>query len=158
MAYGTVAGVEALLPGMGSAYSSAAIPISAELQNWLDQGAAVINRKLAGAGWAAPVGSGAAVYPELTALNNLYAAAYAVQARGLDSVTGEGETRSDVWLERFNTQLSDLCSSNLAGVGVTTATTTTGSSPRLRTRQMRRIDGYSATREIVAYPYDYPAE
>lgn len=157
MVYGTIAGVEALLPGMGSAYGATAIPGGGGIQSWLDQGAAIINRKLAAAGWVVPVGSSVALYAELTALNNLYAAAYALQARGLDTISGEGESRSDVWLERFNAQLSDLCSSNLAGVGAT-PTTTTGHSPRLRTRQMRRIDGYSATYEGATYPYDYPAE
>lgn len=157
MAYGTIAGVEELLPGMGSAYGATAIPGGGGIQSWLDQGAAIINRKLAAAGWTVPVSSGAALYAELTALNNLYAAAYALQARGLDTLTGEGETRSDVWVERFNAQLTDLCASDLAGVGASQATTT-GHSPRLRTRQMRRIDGYSATREGDAYPYDYPAE
>lgn len=155
MAYGSVAGVEALLPGMGSVYGGEAIPTSDQITAWLDQGAAIINRKLAAAGWTAPVDSSAALYTELAGLNDLYAATYALQARGLDTISGEGESRSDVWLERFNAQLSDLCSSNLAGVGVT-PTTTTGSSPRLRTRQLRRIDGYSAVAEGRPYPHEYP--
>lgn len=158
MAYGTIAGVEALLPGMGSAYTSASTPLAPELTSFLDQGHAVINRKIAAAGYAVPVGSGAGVYPELTALNNLYAAAYALRSRGLDSATGETETRADVWLRQFNEQLADLVSSDLTGVGVTLATTTGGRRPRLRSTQMRRIDGYSAVHEGETYPYDYPAE
>lgn len=157
MAYGTVTGVEALLPAMGSAYGATAVPDGGGIQSWLDQGAAIIDRKLAAAGWSVPVGSSAAVYAELAGLNNLYAAAYAAQARGLDTLTGEGETRSDVWLTRFNAQLTDLCASDLAGVGAT-QTTVAGPSPRLHTRQLRRIDGNSARREGKTYPYDYPAE
>jgi hypothetical protein len=110
---------------------------------------------LASAGWAVPVGSGAALYAELTGLNNLYAAAYALQSRGLDTVTGEGESRSDTWLQRFEAQLSDLCSSDLSGVGAS-KTTTAGTSPRLRSRQLRRVDGYSAVQEDTTYPHDYP--
>lgn len=155
MSYGTVQGVEALLPGMGSAYAAAAVPVAADVTAFLDQGYSLINRKLAAAGWAIPVGSGAAVYAELTALNNLYAAAYALQSRGLDTVTGEGESRSDTWLKRFEAQLSDLCSSDLSGVGATKATTA-GTSPRLRSRQLRRVDGYSAVQESATYPHDYP--
>ena len=96
--------------------------------------------------------------PELTALNNLYAAAYALRSRGLDSATGETETRADVWLRQFNEQLADLVSSDLTGVGVTLATTTGGRRPRLRSTQLRRVDGYSAVAEGDEYPYDYPAE
>lgn len=155
MAYGSVAGVEALLPGMGSAYASTAIPIAPDVQAFLDQGYALINRKLAAAGWSVPVDSGAAVYAELTGLNNLYAAAYALQSRGLDTLSGEGESRSDVWLTRFNDQLTDLIAGDLAGVGAAKATTT-GSSPRLRSRQLRRVDAYSAVQEDTDYPHDYP--
>jgi hypothetical protein len=155
MAYGTVAGVEALLPGMGSAYAAAAVPASPDVEAFLEQGAAFINVRLAAAGWAVPVGSGAALYPALAALNNDYAAAYAVRARGLDTVTGEGERISDVWLARFHEQLNALCASDLSGVGGTT-TTTAGRRLRLRSTQLRRVDGYSAAQESATYPNDYP--
>ena len=155
MAYGTVQGVEALLPGMGSAYASTAVPVAPDVQAFLDQGYSVINRKLAASGWAVPVASGAVLYAELTGLNNLYAAAYALQSRGLDTLSGEGETRSDVWLARFNAQLTDLCASDLAGVGAT-QTTTSGTRPRLRSTQLRRIDGYSAAQEDATYTPLYP--
>ena len=158
MAYGTIAGVEALLPGMGSAYTSTSTPLAPELTAWIDQGAAIINRKLAAAGYSAPVSSGAAVYAELVWLNNWFAAALAKQARSLDSATGDGETQSAQMLAQFDARLADLCSSDLSGVGVTLATTTGGRRPRLRSTQMRRVDGYSAAVEGTEYPYDYPAE
>lgn len=155
MAYGTVAGVEALLPGMGNAYAVGSIPPAADVTAFLDQGGALINRKLAAAGWNVPVDAGAALYTELTGLNNLYAAAYAAQSRGIDTISGEGESRSAQWLKRFDAQLADLCRSDLTGVGATKAATP-GTRPRLRSTQLRRVDGYSAAQEGATYPHDYP--
>lgn len=145
--YGSTAGVQALLPVLGT-LSGSTTPTSTQVGTWLDEGAAVINRSIATAGYVVPVGSGAVVYPELTALNNLYAAAYCLIARGLDAVSGSEETRSQQWLDRFNTQLTALVSSNLVALGCTLAPTpATSNRPRLRTTQIKRVDGYSAVWE-----------
>ena len=97
--------------------------------------------------------SGALLYPEIVALNELYAAAQALRARGLDSVSGAGEMRSDVWMREFAAQLNDMVRSDLTGAGVTQATVTGVRSQRVRGTQLRRIDGYSRN----AYPLE-PAE
>ena len=91
-----------------------------------------------------PVSVVAGAYQELEALANLYAAAYILIARGMDSSNGEAENRSDVWLERFDVDLQAIAASNLIGLGVTVVTSTTAPRSRVRTLQLRRIDGYSA--------------
>ncbi len=141
MAYGTTAGVAARIPGVGLNVLST--PDTSQVDTFLAQGAAQIDRKLAGAGYAAPVGVGALLYPELVALNELYAAAQSLRARGLDSITGAGEMRSDVWLREFAQQLDDMVRSDLTGAGVTQATVTGVRTQRMRSTQVRRIDGYS---------------
>lgn len=141
MAYGTAAGVQAMLPAVGRLGGSS-VPTAAQVAAWLDQGAAVINRHLAAAGYAVPVASTATCYAELTALNELYAAAYTVLARGLDTVQGSDENRSDTWLKRFDEQLAALVAGGLPDVPQATATATTRR--RARFVQVKKVDGYSA--------------
>ena len=152
--YGTVAGVSAIVPH-AVAVNQTAHPTDAQVTVWLAEGYARINRSIASAGYTVPIDSGAAVYGELTALNNLYASAYALRARGLDTMNGEEESRSEVWLKSFNEQLNELAASNLAAMGATVATGETSagtpSRRRIRTLQMRKVDGYSGVYED-AYP------
>jgi hypothetical protein len=151
MAYGTAAGVAARLPGIG--LTPISTPESVQVETWLAQGAAIIDRKLAGAGYAVPVQATATPYLELVALNELYAAAQSLRARGLDAMTGGGEMRSDIWMREFTTMLNDLAQSDLTGAGVAQATVTGVRPQRMRTVQIRRIDGFSRYR----YPLE-PAE
>jgi hypothetical protein len=143
MAYGSVAGISALVPVIGGLDGSS-IPTAIQAQTWLIDASAIIDRHVATAGYTVPVPNTAQLWTELSALANLYAAALSLQARGIDTVTGEAETPSQVMLERFYTQLTDIAKSNLAGLGATvTPVTGTSSRRRLRTVQVRRIDGYS---------------
>ena len=141
MAYGTAAGVAARIPSVGLTVLST--PDTGQVDTFLLQGAAQIDRKLAGAGYATPVLATALLYPELVALNELYAAAQSLRARSLDSISGTGEMRSDVWMREFAAQLNDLVRSDLTGAGVTQATVTGVRLQRVRGTQLRRIDGYS---------------
>ena len=141
MAYGSTAGVSALLPAIGT-LGVASTPTSAQVTEWLAQGASTIDRALAGAGYTVPVLATATCYGELTALNNLYAAAYAMMARGLDTVQGTDENRSQVWLEMFRSDLAALAASTLADVPA--ATTPAAAGRRIRFTQLKRVDGYSA--------------
>ncbi len=147
--YGSVTGVQALLPAVGW-YGTGTTPTTEQLTAWLNEGAAQIDRSLAAGGYAVPVSSGATVYAELTALNNLYAAAYVLLSQGLDTATGGEEQRSAVWFQRFSEQLTALASADLTGVGATIATTST-TAPRRRARfvQLKRVDGYSAPHDDV---------
>jgi hypothetical protein len=153
-AYGTIAGTQALLPAVGL-FGVAGAPTEAQALQWLDEGAAIINRSLASAGYAVPVVAGATVYAELTALNNLYAAAYVLLSQGLDTATGGEEQRSELWLNRFDARLAALVAADLTGVGATVATTS-AVAPRRRARfvQLKRIDGYSAPHDDVTADYD----
>lgn len=138
--YGSTAGVEAIVPSLGT-FGASTVPTSAQVTNWLAQGYARINRALSAAGYNVPAGSGAAVYDELVALNNLYAAAYAIRARGLDTGTAEDESRDVIWLREFEEQLTQIANSDLSQSGMSAQ----GSQKRrrIRTMQTRRIDGYS---------------
>lgn len=126
--------------------SASSTPVNTTaVTSWLDEGASVINRTLAGAGYTVPVLGTAACYDELAGLNNLYAAAMAARARGLDTVTGSNEDRSSVWLTEFFDRLTVLSTSTLADVPVTTTATTTRG--RFRMTQIKRVDGYSASHD-----------
>ena len=144
MAYGSVSGVSALIPVVGTLGTSST-PTSAQVTEWLAQGSARIDRALSSAGYSVPVATSAAVFAELTALANLYGAAHVLSARGLDSANGEAENRSDAWLERFNAELTSLAASDLSALGVPSAPTTgvNAGRRRVRTLQLRRIDGYA---------------
>lgn len=156
MAYGSETGVEALVPAAGLIDGSS-IPTTTQLAAWLDEGSARIDRVLSSAGYSVPVSSAADVYEELRALNNLYAGAYVLRARGLDRMQGTEENRSDVWLAEFRAVLMDLAASNLVAGGATLVTTVTTGRRRIRGVQTRRIDGYSATSEGATSAYDYPS-
>lgn len=148
MAYGSTAGVQALLPALGT-LGAGTLPTAAQVSAWLAQGAAIIDRHLTGAGYTVPVPSTATVYDELAALNDLYASAIAAQARGLDTVQGSEENRSSQWLERFYSQLRELAGTNLPDM--TRVDGTSQTYRRFRTTQIKRVDGYSA-------PYDDDTE
>ncbi len=144
MSYGSVSGVSALVPAAGTLGTSST-PTSAQTQEWLAQGSARIDRALSSAGYSVPVDSDATVYAELEGLANLYGAAHVLTARGLDSANGEAENRADVWLQRFNDTLKELAASDLSALGVSAATTTgvNAGRRRVRTLQLRRIDGFA---------------
>lgn len=146
MAYGTTAGVQALLPVLGT-LSGSTVPTSTQVSEWLTQASAILDRHVTGAGYTVPVTAAATLYSELGSLANLYAAAQAVMARSVDNLTGENEDRATVWLERFYAQCKELAASDLSMLGATVIATpsTAGSGRRrIRTLQMRRVDGYSA--------------
>lgn len=144
MSYGSLSGVSALVP-VAAPLSTTSTPTSAQVTEWLAQGSARIDRALSSAGYSIPVASTATVHAELTALANLYAAAHVLIARGLDSANGETENRSDAYIERFTSELSALASSDLSALGVSAAPTTgvNAGRRRIRTLQLRRIDGYA---------------
>lgn len=144
MSYGSVLGVSALVPAAGTLGTSST-PTSAQLTEWLAQGSARIDRALSSAGYSVPVDTAATVYAELTALANLYGAAHVLTARGLDSANGEAENRADVWMQRFDDTLKALAGSDLSALGVSSSTTTgvNAGRRRVRTLQLRRVDGFA---------------
>ena len=144
MSYGSLSGVSALVPVAGT-LGATSTPTSAQVTEWLAQGSARIDRALSSAGYSIPVASTATVHAELTALANLYAAAHVLIARGLDSANGESENRSDAYIERFTSELTALASSDLSALGVSAAPTTgvNAGRRRIRTLQLRRVDGYA---------------
>ena len=146
MSYGSTTGVSALLPVIGT-LSGSSTPTSSQVTTWLTEASAIIDRHVTGAGFTAPVSASATLYSELGALANLYAAAQAVMARSVDNLSGESEDRATMWLERFYAQLKEIASSDLSLLGATAIANPSSAGSgrrRIRTLQMRRVDGYSA--------------
>lgn len=139
--YGSAAGANALVPTWGGSTN----PTAGQVTAWSAEAYAKINRALANAGYTAPItDTTIALYPELTGLENLYAAAYILRSLAIDTASGEGEERSEVWLADFYSQLKDLVNSNLALLGASPlSSSTTSRRRRIRTLQMRKVDGYS---------------
>jgi hypothetical protein len=156
MAYGTVAGASALVPAQ--TISTLTAPSTAQVTTWCAEADAIINRTIAGAGYTVPVSAGTTLYTELVGLSNLYAAAYILRAVGIDTSSGNQEDRSEVWLEDFRTRLHSLAASNLAALGATALPASSNRRRRVRTLQLRRIDGYSARHEGAAVEPLYPSE
>ena len=144
MAYGDPEGVQALVPQ--ATFDAVSNPTTTQVTYWLAEGAAIINRYLGNAGYVAPVVNvpPVLVWDELSALNNLYAAAYVLRSQKIDSASGDQERTSEVWLADFWTRLKELVASNLVLVGVPLLPVATAGRPRrIRTIQGRRIDGYA---------------
>lgn len=155
--YGSLEGVSALVPSVG-VFDAITTPSDAQVSVWLQEASTLIDSTLATVGYNTTVASTAAIAPVLSAMAQLYAAATVLQARGLDSVTGENENKSEKMFKRFYGQLHLLSDSHLEELGVTVKITSRARRRRLRTVQTRRIDGYSATYEGRARTYLYPSD
>lgn len=153
---GTLAGVEALVPTVGT-LGDDSTPTGAQVETWLNEASVLVNGALVGAGYSTVVAGDAAIYPALQAMTQLYAGAYVLRARGLDTLSGGDEAKSEQWMRDFYKRLAWLSSGNLEELGVTVLTTTPRRR-RLRTTQIRRIDGYSATYEGSTVAYEHPSE
>ena len=158
MAYGTTAGATALVPTLTISTNSK--PTTAQVTAWLAEADAIIDRTVAGAGYAIPIASGTTLYTELAGLSNLYAAAYVLRAVGVDTATGVEEDRSEIWLRSFHDRLQSLSASDLTALGAAANGTGTAVQRRrrIRTLQLRRVDGYSATYEASETGYEYTSD
>ncbi len=141
--YGSIDGIMALAPAVG-VIDNDSTPNTGQVEDWLTEGAALINGALAGAGYTVPVVRTAGGYPFLRALENLYATAYTLRARGLDVVQGQQESRSELYLKDFHNRLKLLAGSDLTAMGLTLRTSPSAATRRgVRSLQLRRVDGYS---------------
>lgn len=154
--YGSTVGTFALVPSLN--IGAATVPTTAQVVQWLAEGYSRINRALSSAGYSTPVDGGADAYAELTGLNDLYAAAYCLRARGIETATGTEEGRDVVWLREFDTRLAELVSSDLTLSGVSLVATGTKKRTRIRSMQLRRVDGFSGAYGGTDNEYDYPSE
>lgn len=143
--YGDADGVRAIVPAAAPAdFDYSTTPTSDQVTRWLAQGYSEINRYLSSAGYAVPALAAGAVYDSLTALNDLYAAAYVLRAVGLNVVTGSDEDSSDTMLKEFYSRLKELAAMDLTLLGLSLRPSTTAlKRRRFRTQQLRRVDGYS---------------
>ena len=143
MSYGSVAGVTAIVPALGT-FGPTSTPTDTQVADWLAEGNAKIDAALSSAGYAVPVVAASAL-PLLRSLENLYGAAYALRAYGMETAQGEEEIRSEIYLKDFRQQLLDLTRQDLValGVGLKPASDPTHRRRRLRSLQLRRVDGFS---------------
>jgi hypothetical protein len=110
----------------------------------LAQASAEIDSIIAGAGYSLPVASGAAAIPVLDALADTYATAQAIRARGLDTISGQVESRSEVLMREYHAGLLRLSKGNLLALGLTEVAVGVLSPRRPRQiRALRRFDGYT---------------
>lgn len=156
--YGSPEGVIAIVPAVGT-IDEQSTPSSWQVEDWLTEGYSEINRALAGAGYTVPVSRSALLWPSLRALNDLYGAAYALRARGLDVVEGREESRSEEYLADFRRRLADLVGQDLTALGLSVRTsTTTPKRRRVRSLQMRRVDGFSGLYSGSVPAYEHVSE
>ena len=154
--YGSISGINALAPAIGD-ISETSTPNTTQAEDWLSEGYTYINNALSGAGYVVPVGNTVAAYPALRALNNLYATAYALRARGMDVTEGKGESRSESYLKDFFARLKALADQDLTAQGLTVRGSGQVQRRGIRSMQLRRVDGYSAEAAEV-YVYNGPSE
>lgn len=156
--YGSQEGVIAIVPALGT-IDEQSTPSSWQIEDWLTEGYSEINRALAGAGYTIPASRSAALWPSLRALNDLYVAAYALRARGLDVVEGREESRSEEYLADFRRRLKELVEQDLTALGLSVrATPSAPKRRRVRSLQMRRVDGYSGVYGGSAIEYENTSE
>ena len=135
--YGTTAGASAMIPTVGT-LSGSSIPTSTQVITWLQAASAEIDRALAQAGYTTPVSDAATAYPMFADLANLWAAARALQALGLDNTSGQTETRSQVMMAEFWGRLKAISGLDLSGLGLSVSTTATATAVRrIRSIQIR---------------------
>lgn len=141
--YGSVAGVQAIVPAYRITAESN--PSQAQVEAWLDEGRAEIERYIAGAGYVVPVEASAAAYASLTAANNLYGAAYVLRSRGIDPASGEQQSSSEAYLKDFYRRLDNLVAMDLTLLGLSVLPTPSPNTTtrRINSLHMVRIDGYN---------------
>ena len=155
--YGTVAGASAMIPTVGT-LGAASIPTSAQVITWLQAASAEIDRALAQAGYTTPVSAGATAYPMFSDLANLWAAARALQALGMDNTSGLTETRSHAMMAEFWERLKAISGLDLSGLGLVVSTTGTAQAvKRIRSIQISRVDKQHLTGGGSEYMEYWPA-
>ena len=155
--YGTVAGASAMIPTAGTLGGSS-IPTSAQVITWLQAASAEIDRALAAAGYTTPATADAAAYPMFADLANLWAAARALQALGLDNTSGLTETRSQAMMAEFWERLKAISGLDLSGLGLVVSTTGTAQAVRrIRSIQISRVDKQHLTGGGSEYMEYWPA-
>ncbi len=98
---------------------STGAPRTSTVTDWIEEGAAIIDAKLAGAGYSVPVASTASAFPILRNLNTIYAAAMVEGAYSVEVSSGGGQTRAQSLEMRFWKGVDNLLRLDLSGMGVT---------------------------------------
>jgi len=121
MAYADHDDVEALCPRIFNAPTGQ--PQATTVEDWLDEGAALIDARLTAAGYSAPVSSSASAYKLFRHLNALYGACIVEMSRGTSQTAAAETGRSFSFCDRFEQNLTNLLKMDLTGLGVSVSST-----------------------------------
>src|SRR3990167_9271624 len=117
MAYCSASDVAGLTPNLvspASTFDTSTSPALAQVNNWLSAGCAVINMRLAGAGYSS-IPTTSAVYDLARDINALYGAWRAERSRINTRVSADERTRSDMFRKDMEFLLDELTSQDLCG-------------------------------------------
>ena len=115
--YGAVAGVEGLARELtkGSAtagqFDTSTVPALAQVEALLDDGARLLNLRLAGLGFTTPV-TDSTVKAMLAPVNEKYALAIAWRSREMAKAEAGESTQGDRWYREFERDLKELLAGN----------------------------------------------
>ena len=146
MAYGSVAGVAALVPRFANAagvFDSATTPAAADVTAWLAQISAMLDVALAGHTLPTPV-TDAAVKPMLDGYANAQAAAVARGVNGQGRFA-ERQASADEMLIAIGGDAAKWVSSWVGGIGVLLGVTTAAATATVSIGRFTRVDGYSSS-------------
>ena len=124
MAYAAASNVAEYTPGLlegGDNFTSSTKPTKTAVNRFVDAGYAIINGRLEGAGYSTPVAATATIYEQLVDLNSLYAAGRAEMVRMTARTAATERTRSQMFMDQFNSGMDALLKMNLARAGATRA-------------------------------------
>ena len=136
--YGTIEGVEDYVPTIAP-FSASTYPSTGAVWAWLGEAASIIDRMLTTAGYTTPISTTAGAYNEIAGLAHLYAAARTLQARAIETATGELQPRWQMMFDEFYVRLESLTKTSVPGA-TAAAATTGGTARRIRGIQTVRVD------------------
>ena len=112
-----VAALCANLINASSDFSTTTLPSKANVEQWLNEGAAIINNRIAQAGFTVPTDPDASVTIELRAINTLYGCAMAELARTNIRLSPGERTRSGIFMDDFKKRLELFVKMDLSSMG-----------------------------------------
>ena len=120
MAYASTCDVAALtrtLLGPLTTFSESSSPTSDQVTNWLSSGCAIINTRLAAAGYA-PIPTSSVAYDLARQINALFAAWMAERSKTLGTTQAGENTRADMFKKDYQALLDMMLDIDLANAGV----------------------------------------
>ena len=99
-------------------FTQSSCPTITQVNGWLSTGCAIIEARLAGAGYSVPVSAGVRAYDWISDLNAVFAAARAEMSRTVSTISPDERTRSSVLEDMFWSGLDQLSEIDLSSMGI----------------------------------------